>query len=241
MAASIRRQTKRPTNSRASWYIVHLRQMSLRPSLFSRVLNAGFEDVQPVMSRQLLVHLAQALPSSAFCRTRTAILRAAGVEIGAQSLVQGTLRLTGNGNRRRLLSIGRGSLITGGLHVDLGAPVRIGNNVRIGHDVSLLTVTHLVGPHSLRAGRSYFGEIVIEDGCWLASRCTVLPGVTIGAGAIVAAGSVVSRSVPPHTLVAGVPARVVRELAEEGEPAPVSARDCAPASSGSRVASFPHT
>jgi maltose O-acetyltransferase len=199
--------------------------MSSSPSLLSRVLRAAVEDVQPVVSGQLLVHLAQALPSSAFCRTRTTILRAAGVKIGAQSLVQGTLRLTGNGNRRQLLTIGDGSLITGGLHVDLGASVRIGNKVRIGHDVSLLTVTHMVGPHDLRAGESCFGEIVIEDGCWLASRCTVLPGVTIGAGAIVAAGSIVTRSVPPHTLVAGVPARVIRQLAEEGEPAPVSGHD----------------
>jgi acetyltransferase-like isoleucine patch superfamily enzyme len=47
----------------------------------------------------------------------------------------------------------------------------------------------------------------------------VLPGVMIGKGAIVAAGAVVTRDVPPHTLVAGIPARVVRQLSEEGEPA----------------------
>ncbi len=86
--------------------------------------------------------------------------------------------------------------------------------MRIGHDVSLLTINHAVGPRSLRAGTSFFGEIIIEDGCWLASRCTVLPGVTIGEGSIVAAGSVVTRNVPCHALVAGVPARVVRELGE---------------------------
>lgn len=206
--------------------------MSSNP-LLSRMLRAAVEDVQPVLSRQLLVHLAHALPSSAFCRTRTNMLRAAGVTIGPRSLIQGTLRMTGNGHCRRLLSIGEGSLITGGLHVDLGAAIRIGNNVRIGHDVSLLTVTHMVGSQSLRAGRSTFGEIVIEDGCWLASRCTVLPGVTIGAGAIVAAGSIVTRNVPPHTLVAGVPARVIRELADDGEPLSVWGPDSPPASSQS--------
>lgn len=147
------------------------------------------------------------------------MLRAAGVQIGRHSLVQGKMRLTGNGNPCELLSIGEGSLITGGLHVDLGARVRIGNMVRIGHDVSLLTVNHEVGPQDFRAGVRFFGEIVIEDGCWLASRCTVLPGVTVGAGAIIAAGSVVTRNVPKNTLVAGVPARVIRELPEEGEPA----------------------
>lgn len=197
-------------------------------TLPSRLLRAAVEDVHPLLSRQVLAHLAGVLPSSAFFRTRTAMLRAAGVSIGPHSLVQGTLRLTGNGNPCELLSIGSGSLITGGLHVDLGARVRIGDMVRIGHDVSLLTVNHAVGPQHFRAGVSYFGEIVIEDGCWLASRCTVLPGVVIGAGAIVAAGSMVTRDVPRHTLVAGVPARVVRELSEQGEPGPVSTGDSRP-------------
>ena len=191
-------------------------------TLLARVLRVVAEDLEPMASRQVLARMSEVLPASAFFRMRTAMLRAAGVKIGDKSLVQGKLRLTGNGNPCELLSIGDRTLITGGLHVDLGAPVRIGNFVRIGHDVSLLTINHAVGPFYLRAGTSFFGEIVIEDGSWLASRCTVLPGVTIGAGAIVAAGSVVTRSVPKHTLVAGVPARVIRELSEDGEDAPLS-------------------
>jgi maltose O-acetyltransferase len=198
--------------------------MSSTESLVSRLLRAAKEDVESIVSRHAFAHLAETLPSSAFSRTRTAMLRAAGVKIGAQSLIQGKVRLTGHGNPCQLLSIGERTLVTGGLHADLGAPIRIGNMVRIGHDVSLLTITHAVGPYYLRAGVSFCNEIVIEDGCWLASRCIVLPGVTIGTGAIVAAGSVVSRNVPNHTLVAGVPARVVRELSEDGEPAALSVR-----------------
>lgn len=187
-------------------------------SFLSHLLRAAKEDVEPLASRHSLARIAELLPSSAFARTRTAMLRAAGVTIGDRSLIQGKLRLTGHGNPCELLRIGDFTLVTGGLHVDLGAPVRIGNMVRIGHDVSLLTITHEVGPRYLRAGTSTFGEIVIEDGCWLASRCTVLPGVTIGAGAIVAAGSVVTRAVPAHTLVAGVPARIIRHLEDDAEP-----------------------
>ena len=198
--------------------------MTPRSTLASRVLRAAAEDVEPLLSRQALAHLAEALPSSAFHRLRTAMLRAAGVKIGQHSLIQGKMRLTGSGNLCHLLSIGDWTMITGGLHVDLGAAVRIGNQVRIGHDVSLLTVNHAVGPLELRAGERFYGEIVIEDGCWLASRCTVLPAVTIGAGAIVAAGSIVTRNVPRHTLVAGVPARVLRELSDEGETSPLSLR-----------------
>jgi len=193
-------------------------------TLLNRVWRAASEEVRAVASRQALAYMAETLPSSAFANTRTALLRAAGVKIGRHSLIQGKLRLTGRGNPCELLTIGDETLITGGLHVDLGAPVRIGNLVRVGHDVSILTINHAVGPSHFRAGTSFFGEIVIEDGVWIASRCIVLPNVVVGAGAIVAAGSVVSRSVPPHTLVAGVPARVVRELPEDGEPVPLSVR-----------------
>jgi acetyltransferase-like isoleucine patch superfamily enzyme len=192
--------------------------------MLGRLWRVANEDVGPMLSRQALAPLAEALPSSAFFRTRTALLRAAGVTIGKHSLIQGKLRVTGPGNPCELLNIGEGTLITGGLHVDLGAAVRIGDMVRIGHDVSLLTINHAVGPCYLRAGTSFFAEIVIGNGAWLASRCTVLPGVSIGAGAIVAAGSVVTRDVPAHTLVAGVPARVIRALEQDAERAPLSAR-----------------
>ena len=65
--------------------------------------------------------------------------------------------------------------------------------------------------------------IVIGDKVWIGANATVLPGVTIGKGAIVAAGAVVTRDVPPNTIVAGVPARVVREI-RPGEHAPASFR-----------------
>lgn len=195
--------------------------VSSSPTFRSRVWRAVSEEVSSLVSRQALARLSETLPAASMARTRTALLRAAGVKIGQHSLIQGPLRLTGRENPCPLLTIGEGTLITGGLHVDLGAPVRIGDRVRIGHDVSLLTINHAVGPLYLRAGTSFFEEIVIEDGCWLASRCTVLPGVTIGAGSIVAAGSVVTRSVPKHTLVAGVPARVIRELGEDESDEPL--------------------
>jgi maltose O-acetyltransferase len=186
-------------------------------SFASRLLRAAREEVEPLFSRQLFATIAGALPASAFAMTRTALLRAAGVQIGEGSLVQGSVRLTGHGNPCGLLSIGADTLVTGGLHADLGAPVRIGSGVRIGHDVSLLTITHALGASWFRAGTSNAQAIVIEDGCWIASRSTILPGVVIGRGSIVAAGAVVTRSVPENTLVAGIPARVVRELTEEGD------------------------
>lgn len=179
----------------------------------ARVARAAWEEVATFLPRKVLAETASAvLPQQTFVRTRTALLRAAGVQMGSKSLVLGAIRITGIGDPCRHLTIGDDTIITGPLHVDLAAPVHIGSHVRIGHDVSLLTINHQIGVRYLRAGLSYFAPITIGDGVWIASRVTVLPGVTIGESAVVAAGSVVTRDVAPDTLVAGVPARVVREL-----------------------------
>ena len=188
-------------------------------------MQVAFEEVRPVISRRLLAQLATGFPTQAFSRTRTAILRAAGMRIGPSSLIQGPLRITGSGNPCRDFSIGTFTLLSGALHADIGAPIRIGDRVRIGHDVSLLTIDHDIGSDDMRAGERKFGAIEIGDGAWLASRVVVLPGVRIGAGAIVAAGSVVTRDVPDNTLVAGVPARISRNLSPDGRRDPVVGLD----------------
>jgi maltose O-acetyltransferase len=160
--------------------------------------------------------VSRALPQLSFNRTRTALLRTLGVRIGARSLVMGPIHITGPGSSLELLSIGEDTFITGPLRVDLGAAVRIGNWVRLGHDVMLLTRNHRIGPSHFRCGLTEMGPIDIGDGAWLASRVTVLPGVSIGKGAVVAAGAVVARNVPPDTLVAGSPAQTVKRLERDG-------------------------
>jgi maltose O-acetyltransferase len=188
------------------------RESSWRDHL-PKAARAAFEEIEPLLSRKILAQSAASLfPQQSFNRTRTAMLRAAGARIGKRSLIQGPVRITGLGNSCRFLWIGDNTLITGPLHLDLGAPVRIGNWVRIGHDVSLLTINHAIGAHWFRCGNSEASSIEIGDGAWLASGVKVLPKVHIGAGAVVAAGAVVTRDVAPNTLVAGVPARLIRHL-----------------------------
>jgi maltose O-acetyltransferase len=203
------------------WYRIAVTMRSPPPSSLADRARQASARLLAVLREELEVFdpakaaaqaVSAALPHLAFSRTRTLVLRGAGFRMGPRSRVMGSLMVTGRGDHRTLFSIGDECMITGPLMVDLEAPVRIGDRVHIGHDGLLLTVDHRIGSARQRCGASDRRPIVIEDGAWLGARVTVLPGVTIGAGSVVAAGAVVTRDVPPNTVVAGVPARVLREL-----------------------------
>ena len=93
---------------------------------------------------------------------------------------------------------------------DLGG-IDIGDDVMIGPNVSIITSGHPLDParrHAFVTAK----PIVIERNVWIAAGVTIIGGVTIGENAVVAAGSVVTRDVPPNTLVGGNPARVIRSI-----------------------------
>lgn len=108
------------------------------------------------------------------------------------------------------VSIGRGTFINRDGYVR--PETRIGANVAIGPFCRLISDTHEMGGSERRAGAAIFKPIEIEDGVWLGASVTVLGGVRIGRGSMVAAGSVVTKDVPPDTMVGGVPARVIKSL-----------------------------
>jgi acetyltransferase-like isoleucine patch superfamily enzyme len=108
------------------------------------------------------------------------------------------------------LRIGDRTFINSGVSICAQNSVTIGNDCAIGN-LTLIMDTDFHIPGDLLA-RPQARPVVIEDGVWLGARVTVLKGVTIGYGAVVAAGAVVTRDVPPRTVVAGVPARVIRSL-----------------------------
>lgn len=103
----------------------------------------------------------------------------------------------------RNISIGRGSIVGSGVILDGRKGIVIGDSVNISSEVALWTLQHDIdSPTFATSG----GPIVVGDRAWLSFRCTILPGVTIGEGAVVAAGAIVSKDVPPYTVVAGIPA-----------------------------------
>jgi maltose O-acetyltransferase len=93
--------------------------------------------------------------------------------------------------------------------------VRIGHHVMMGPAVQIYTAAHLLQAEARIQGWEVAKPIVIEDRVWLGGGAILLPGVTIGRNAVVGAGAVVSRSVPANTVVAGNPARVIREIVQE--------------------------
>jgi len=179
----------------------------------NKLVNAVVEDVGSLAFRFRLVNaILFFCPHFALNRFRTAVYRAGGLKIGRGTLVLGGMELCGQGRYWERLTIGNDCQITTPLYVDLNSEITCGDKVAIGHHVVLVTTGHKYDDPRHRCGEGIYEPIVIEDGAWIGANVTVLPGVTIGAGSIVAAGAVVSKSVPPHTVVGGIPARVIREL-----------------------------
>jgi len=111
----------------------------------------------------------------------------------------------------RNLRFGRNVFVNHGCTaMDLGG-IDIGDDVMIGPNVQLISSGHSLDPATRRSAITT-GPIRIGRGVWIAAGATVLQGVTVGEDAVVGAGAVVTRDVPARTLVAGVPARVVRAL-----------------------------
>ncbi len=140
-----------------------------------------------------------------------------GVEIGAGTLVMhGSVLHVYNfrGLPHAFIRIGVDSLV-GEYSVIRGqGGVTIGDRVYTSPGTQIIAVNHIFNdPQRPFVEQGITAEgIVIEDDVWLGSNCVITDGVRVGKGAVVAAGAVVTKDVPPHTIVAGVPAKVLREI-----------------------------
>jgi maltose O-acetyltransferase len=174
------------------------------------------EDTAGIHLRlQLANILIRMLPKDTATQLRAMLFRWAGFHIGEGTAIRGRPHINGQRHLYKNLVIGRNCLIEIGCTLDLEDRLTIGDWVTIGNEAMLLTSSHEIGPKEHRAGDMVRGPVTVGDGSWIGPRSVILPGVTIGAGAIVTAGSLVNKDVPPNTRVAGLPAKQVEELSVE--------------------------
>ncbi|WP_418277035.1 sugar O-acetyltransferase [Isoptericola jiangsuensis] len=107
------------------------------------------------------------------------------------------------------LSLGRGVFINMGCRIQDTGGITIGDGTLIGHGCTIVTLNHDLEP--TRRGDMIPAPVTIGRKVWIGASATVLPGVTVGDGAVIGAGAVVTRDVPADTIVAGVPARRIRD------------------------------
>lgn len=105
------------------------------------------------------------------------------------------------------LTVGDNTVINSHCRIDTRGTINIGKNVSISSEVIILTASHDPGSEFFDG---YIKSVSIEDYVWIGTRAMILPGVVVGKGAIIAAGAIVTRSVPSGTIVAGVPAKVIK-------------------------------
>jgi len=116
-------------------------------------------------------------------------------------------------NFGRFISLGKNVFINHACSfLDMGG-ITIEDDVLIGPKVNLITENHPLNPANRKT--LVAKPIVIKRNAWLGAGVTILPGVTVGENAVVAAGAVVSRDVPDNTIVAGVPAKIIKSVPSE--------------------------
>ena len=101
-----------------------------------------------------------------------------------------------------------------GLHNTIIGPVIIGNHVNLAQGITVTALNHNFEDSDKRIDEQGVSTsaVIIEDDIWVGANAVILPGVTIGHHSVVAAGAVVTKDVPPHSLVAGVPAKIIKQI-----------------------------
>jgi len=186
---------------------------SIPPSSLRSLKHMGFKLG---LREPFFLWLANSLPRShiADLKWRARALSLCGVQVENNLRIFDPVEIRPIGGASRI-RIGNGTFINSGVRFacDPPATIAIGRSVEIGPRCSFETRTHSVDFFdSRRTGRNE--SIVVEDRVWIAANVVILPGVRIGEGSVVAAGAVVTKDVPPYTVVGGVPAKFIKTVEE---------------------------
>ncbi|MDU0808900.1 acyltransferase [Aquirufa regiilacus] len=134
---------------------------------------------------------------------RSFYLKLFGIKVNKHSFIHRNVKFFHVGN----FSMGKNSTINFGCYLDNRRGINIGNNVGIAHDTKIYTLGHDIDDPLFKTKGA---PVFIEDNVFIFSNCLIMPGVTIHEGAIILAGSVVTKDVLPHSIVGGNPARYIK-------------------------------
>lgn len=158
-------------------------------------------------ARRMAYSLARGLHGQTGKKVREMLVRDAFASFGFGAAISEYVRIL----RPSGISLGEKSRVNRGCLIDGRGGLKIGAEALIGFDTVVLTKTHDssdVGAYVSRQG-SISAQVTIDEGVWVGCRVIILPGVSIGAGAVIGAGSVVTKDILPLQRVAGVPARPI--------------------------------
>ena len=113
-----------------------------------------------------------------------------------------------------ILEIGNNSNISDNTIIDTCDDVIIGDNVAIGNNCTIFTHNHVYTDKTKPAwkGGIKLGKVIINDGAWVGSNVIIMPGISVGKRAVIAAGSVLTKNIPDEVIVAGVPAKIIKHI-----------------------------
>lgn len=170
--------------------------------------------MKTVIFRGVANWLLALLPVSRFYAVKRQFLNHAGVRVADGGLVNGGTRFLGRGR----VTVGKKTWVGPNcrFYTHSDASISIGDQCDIAPEVSFVTGSHEFGSSERRAGTGYAKPIYVGNGCWIGARVTIIGGVHIGDGSVIAAGAVVTKDVPKNSLVGGVPARLIRRLEISG-------------------------
>ena len=101
-----------------------------------------------------------------------------------------------------------------GLHNTIIGPVSIGSHVNLAQGITVTALNHIFSDPQKRIDEQGVStdQVIIEDDTWIGANAVILPGVTIGRHSVIAAGAVVTKDIPPHSLAAGIPAKIIKQI-----------------------------
>lgn len=165
------------------------------------------------MLETLFLWLGNSLPRFKLCdKLRFRFYRLAGMRFGGKNVIFGPLVVRPIGGAKKI-QIGKGTFLNTEVRFGAASSVEIGAKCQIATRVCFETVGHnLVFDTEKNSRGTWSKPIKLGDRVWVGANVVILPGITVGEGAVIAAGAVVTKDVLPYTLVGGVPAKKIRTI-----------------------------